>query len=342
MHLPRNCTSCHALSHVGSTRNCVARIAFNPKVKGGVTPPSLFSDHCPGNMLRAPLGTRVKSQRKAGCALWISKRAMAQRIERICISLLFLLGCGFSRARSQVMSCLSIRSALAVLASLLIIPWGTTGWAQTELAKSATGSSQTASVPRHVQTATQLAPAEASGTQQSVISSGKFGLQISGQNNALEAPPAAIKPNVGPASGNPLLPVCADPTSLQCGTPILFAHGICEHPDSWNQVQGPIASYLAANYRNLYPDQNLYQLQANGPLASDVTFYSPQGVEYIPGLDPPLSTNLRYFAIGFVDPVCPYCPPDDHDPNSVRKAEFTPGFLLLNAHYHGKQERRLS
>jgi len=115
------------------------------------------------------------------------------------------------------------------------------------------------------------------------------------------------------SSGNASLPQCSDPTSLECGPPILFAHGICDHPSSWGQVAGSIATYLQTNYGNLYPNSTMYIGVAQGPTIDDVIFFDGSGNI----LSSPPPSNARIFSIAFYDPDCPYCSPQDFNIENV-------------------------
>lgn len=106
------------------------------------------------------------------------------------------------------------------------------------------------------------------------------------------------------------LPVCADPGS-KCGPPVLFAHGICDHPSSWDEIRLSLAAYLSTNEGALYRDPQLYFVVAAGATLDEVQFYDFSGNPVTP---PP---QARFFAIGFLDPFQPYSSPETFNPVNV-------------------------
>lgn len=104
-------------------------------------------------------------------------------------------------------------------------------------------------------------------------------------------------------------PQASGTTSQQVGPPILFAHGICDHPDSWSSIQLSLAAYLQSSKGNLYPNPNLYIAVAD-PSTGNFSFYDGNGQV----LGSPVPSTARFFAIAFLDPNHLDSAPLDFDP----------------------------
>jgi pimeloyl-ACP methyl ester carboxylesterase len=93
------------------------------------------------------------------------------------------------------------------------------------------------------------------------------------------------------------MPEASGTTAQQVGPPILFAHGICDHPNSWDQIRLSLAAYLQTNHGSQYPNPNMYIAVAN-PATGNFSFYDGNGQV----LGSPVPSNARFFSIAFLDP----------------------------------------
>jgi pimeloyl-ACP methyl ester carboxylesterase len=107
-------------------------------------------------------------------------------------------------------------------------------------------------------------------------------------------------------------PQASSDTAQTVGPPILFAHGICDHPNSWDSIRLSLAAYLLTNHKPLYPNSQMYVAVATGYTTADVLFYDENGTQLTS-----LPSNARFFSIGFLDPYSPYAPPQTFDPANV-------------------------
>ena len=116
-------------------------------------------------------------------------------------------------------------------------------------------------------------------------------------------------------SGSAILTPVA--TAQTVGPPVIFTHGICEHPSAWASVSTPVINYLSNNQPSLYPNPNIFVAVATGPYPSDVRFYDSSGNRIT---TKPLDQRLldaRFFSIAFVDPKMPLSSPQSFDVVSV-------------------------